>query len=151
HEAAPKDTKFESLKELNSDYSPIAQYGRAKLTSILYAKNLSRHLTSQYPNVLANATHPRVVETKMSVDDIHEPYSIKGYVMSTLLAPAKKTFFEGAVSTMFAATATEKSGQYICPPAVVEKGSDLANDEQVAENLMKLTREVVADKTAADS
>jgi hypothetical protein len=62
-------------------------------------------------------------------------------------APFKKSQFEGCVSTMFAATTTEKSGQYICPPAIVEAGSDKAQDEALSEQLMKLTWQVVKDKT----
>jgi hypothetical protein len=30
----------------------------------LYAKYLNKHLTSKYPNILANATHPGFVDTK---------------------------------------------------------------------------------------
>ena len=41
--------------------------------------------------------------------------------MSTGMALIKKTQFEGAVSMMYAATMTEKSGQYICLPAIVER------------------------------
>ena len=52
---------------------------------------------------------------------------------------------------MFAATATDKTGQYICPPAIVESGSKQAQDEALAEQLMKLTRELVQEKTKSDS
>lgn len=71
--------------------------------------------------------------------------------MSVGLAPFKKTQFEGAVSTMYAATATEKSGQYICPPATVEMGSDKANDVELQERLMDLTWKVVKEKTKSQS
>ena len=69
---------------------PMAQYGRSKLAGILYAKYLNKHLTSKYPNILVNATHPGFVQTKMSVDDIHEPYPLAGYGMSAVMAPFKK-------------------------------------------------------------
>lgn len=100
HETTPKDTKFASLDELNRDLGPMPQYGRAKLTGILYAKYLTKHLHSQYPRILINATHPGVVETKMSRDDIHEPYPNAGILMSKGLQPFKKDQFEGAVSMM---------------------------------------------------
>jgi hypothetical protein len=87
----------------------------------------------------------------MSKDDIMEPYPLGGYAMKYGLAPFKKDQFEGALSGLYAATVTDKSGQYICPPATVEKGSDKANDEQLQENLMKLTREVVREKTKSQS
>ena len=71
--------------------------------------------------------------------------------MSVGLAPVKKNIMQGCVSTVFAATVTDKSGQYICPPAVPESGSSMAQDEQLQENLMKLTRDVIKEKTYEDS
>ncbi|KAI4166712.1 MAG: hypothetical protein LQ343_007818 [Gyalolechia ehrenbergii] len=123
HQATPSDCKFESLDELNQDLGPNGQYGRSKLAAILYARYLGRHLTQAHPNILANATHPGFVDTKMSTQDIHEPYPLGGYAMSVGMAPLKKDIFMGAVSTMFAATKTSKSGEYLCPPAVPESGN----------------------------
>lgn len=151
HESTPSDTKFESLDELNRDLGANGQYARSKLAGILYARYLNKHLTSAHSNILANATHPGVVETKMSSEDIHEPFPLGGYAMSLGLAPFKKDQFQGAVSTVFAATTTTKSGQYICPPAVPESGSDMAQNLELAEQLMKLTRDVVKEKTYSDS
>jgi NAD(P)-dependent dehydrogenase (short-subunit alcohol dehydrogenase family) len=151
HENAPKDVKFESIDELNQDLGAMGQYGRTKLASILYARYLARHLSSSHPNILSNATHPGFVETRQSVDMIHEPYPLGGYAMSHGLAPFKKTQFEGAVSTMYAATKTEGTGEYICPPAIREPGSDLANNEELGEQLMDLTWKVVKEKTKSSS
>lgn len=68
--------------------------------------------------------------------------------MSVGLEPFKKDQFEGAVSTIYAATTTKKSGQYICPPAVPEPGSAMSQDEKLVDNLM---RRVVMDKTRRES
>jgi len=147
HEGTPKETKFANLEELNTDYGPMPQYGRSKLAAILYSRYLARHLTSQHhPKILINATHPGVVETKMSRDDIHEPYPIAGYLMSKGLQPFKKDIFEGSLSSLYAATVTEKSGEYICPPAAPEPGSELAQNKELGEQLMQLTREVLEQK-----
>lgn len=151
HQATPSDTKFESLEELNRDTGPNGNYGRSKLAAILYSRYLNRHLTSSNANILVNAIHPGFVETKMSTQDIHEPYPIGGYVMSTGMSPLKKDFWQGCVSTVFASTKTMSSGQYICPPAVPESGSSMAQDDQLGENLMKLTRDVIKEKTYEDS
>lgn len=150
HQAAPSSTKFAGLEELNQDLGANPQYGRSKLAAILYARYLAKHLTSSHPNILANATHPGFVDTKMSRDDIHEPFPLGGYAMSVGMAPFKKDQFQGCVSTIFAATVTTKSGEYICPPAVPESGSKLAQDEELGENLMKLTREVLKEKLPED-
>jgi len=112
---------------------------------------LARHLSKEHPNILANATHPGVVETKMSAEDIHEPYPIMGYAMSVLMKPIKKDQWMGACSLLYASTKTTKTGEYICPPAVPEPGSGLANDEQLGEQLMKLTRELVKEKFGSES
>lgn len=151
HEMTPKDTKFVSLDELNQDLGPNAQYGRSKLVNILYARYLDRHLHASHPNILANATHPGFVETKMSTEDIHQPYPVAGYGMSVLMKPLKKDQWEGATSTLYCSTVTDKSGEYICPPATPEPGSELARSEELGEQLMKLTREVVREKFGEQS
>ncbi|KAL1601450.1 hypothetical protein SLS60_006365 [Paraconiothyrium brasiliense] len=151
HEQAPKETQFESLEELNKDYGAQPLYGRSKLAAILYSKYLARHLTSQYPNILANATHPGIVDTRQTNVHIHDAFPFLGYGMSVGAQPFKKSQFEGAVSMMFAATKTEKSGQYITPPAIVEQGSDKANDEALSERLMDLTWKIVKEKTKSQS
>lgn len=78
-------------------------------------------------------------------------YPIGGYGLSVAIEPFKKSQFEGAVSTVFAATTTQKSGQYICPPAVPEEGSSLSQDDALADSLMELTRKVVMEKTKGQS
>lgn len=151
HQSSPKDTKFNSVDDLNQDLGPMGQYGRSKLANILYSRYLARHLTKEHPNILVNATHPGVVDTAMSDRDIHEPYPLAGYLMSAGLKPFKKDQFEGALPTLYATTVTEKSGEYVCPPAIPEPGSDLAQNEQLGEDLMKLTRDIVTEKTRKDS
>ncbi|KAL6244321.1 hypothetical protein RBB50_008563 [Rhinocladiella similis] len=152
HQATPKDTKFASLDELNTDLGPQAQYGRSKLAAILYVRYLDAHLhREQDSNILINATHPGFVETKMSVDDIHEPYPRAGYAMSVAMKPVKKDIWMGCVSTVYAATATTGSGEYVCPPAIAEPGTEMAQDAQLGEQLMKLTREVVRAKFGSES
>lgn len=69
--------------------------------------------------------------------------------MSLLMKPFKKSAMEGAVSTMYAATKTEGSGQYICPPAIVEPGSEMSQDKALGERLMKLTEDIIQQRTAA--
>lgn len=147
HPWPPEDIKFDSLEDLNTDFGPRIQYGRSKLAAILYSRYLAQHLTKEHPKILINATHPGFVDTKMSTDDIHEAYPLGGYGMSAGLQPFKKNQFEGALSTMYAATQTDKSGEYLCVPAIPEPGSKLSQSQELAEQLMKLTRELVAEKT----
>jgi hypothetical protein len=71
--------------------------------------------------------------------------------MSHGLEPFKKDQFEGAVPTVFAVTMADKSGQYICAPAIPEAGSELSQSEELADNLMELTRNVIKDKMRSES
>lgn len=151
HQGTPSDCKFASLEELNQDLGPNGQYGRSKLAGILYARYLDAHLHASHSNILINATHPGFVETKMSVEDIHEPYPKIGYAMSVGMAPLKKDIWMGCVSTVFAATATKSSGKYICPPAVEEPGNELSQDKHLGEELMRLTKQIVREKFGAQS
>ena len=73
-------------------------------------------------------------------------YPLGGYAMAYAVEPFKKDQFQGAVPMMYAATMTEKSGEYICPPAIPEPGNKLAQSEELADNLMELTNKLVGDK-----
>lgn len=150
HQATPSDCKFESLAELNQDLGPNGQYGRSKLAEMLYACYLAKHLTSSHPTILANSIHPGFVRTKMSKEDIHEPYPLAGYGMSVGMAAFQKDQFEGCVPAVFCATKIEESGQYICPPAIAEQGSSLYQNYELAEQLMKLTKELIEEKAPKD-
>merc|ERR1712093_758602 len=128
----------------------VNHMGHVILTSHLLPliKYLNKQLKEKYPNILANSVHPGFVNTKMSTDEIHEPYPVGGYAMSVGMKPFKKDQWEGAVSAMFCATASEEGGLYVCPPAIPEEGSKVYQDEsgEVEGNLMKLTLDVVGEK-----
>lgn len=151
HQGSPSDTKFESIDELNQDLGPNGLYGRSKLAGILYARYLTKHLHAENSNILINATHPGFVSTKMSIEDIHEPYPIMGYGMSTVMDPFKKSQWEGAQPMLYTLTKTTKSGEYVCPPAIPEPGSSLSQDAELGERMMKLTREIVKEKFGPQS
>lgn len=71
--------------------------------------------------------------------------------MSVGMEAFKKDQFEGCVSTVYAATMAENSGNYICPPAVPEPGSEMSQDDALADRLMELTRKTVMEKTKKES
>ncbi|CRK13906.1 hypothetical protein BN1723_010175 [Verticillium longisporum] len=152
HQGAPSDIKFESLEEINEDKGANANYGRSKLANILYARYFARKVTANgHPDVVMNATHPGFVSTKQTKVDILEAFPLAGYGMAVGMEPFKKDQFEGAVPTVYAATVTKESGQYLCPPIVPEAGSKLAQDDELGDRLMELTRKVVMEKTKRKS
>jgi NAD(P)-dependent dehydrogenase (short-subunit alcohol dehydrogenase family) len=150
HTNSPFETKFANVEELNKDYGPNAQYGRSKLAAILYSRFLARHLTAVQPRILVNATHPGIVETKQTREDIHEAFPLAGYAMSVGMQPFRKSQFDGALSTLYAATKAENSGEYVCPPAAVEAGSQQSQDEELQEQLMRLTAQLIKEKIGQD-
>ncbi|KAK4228078.1 putative oxidoreductase bli-4 mitochondrial precursor [Podospora fimiseda] len=152
HTAAPSDTQFASLEEINSDAGPNGQYGRSKLAGILYARYFDRNVTQKgHPNVLMNATHPGFVSTKQSRKDILEPYPLGGLAMKYGVEPFKKDQFEGAVPTVYCVTTTGDSGQYVCAPCIPEEGSEMSQNDELGDRLMELTRNLIAQKTRMDS
>ncbi|KAG5937000.1 hypothetical protein E4U59_004660 [Claviceps monticola] len=151
HSSVPSTIQFKGLPDINTNMGSKKQYGRSKLAGILYARYFDRNVTQKgNPNILMNAVHPGIVSTKQSKEDIHEPYPLAGYGLSVAMEPFKKTQFQGAVSSIFAATTTKGSGQYICPPALPDPGSEASQDEALGDDLMKLTRWIVMDKTKED-
>jgi hypothetical protein len=64
--------------------------------------------------------------------------------------PFKKDQFEGAVPTIYAATVADKSGQYICAPAIPEEGSEMSRSEELADRLMEFTRDVIKEKMGGE-
>lgn len=151
HAQAPSETQFASVEELNKDYGAQPQYGRSKLANLLYAKWLNAHLKNSHPKIIVNAIHPGIVDTAQTNVHIHEPFPLLGYGMSVGLKPFRKTQFEGCVSAMYAATVATEGGNYIAPPKVYEQPSDKGNDMEMADRLMKLTAEVVEQKTRSES
>lgn len=151
HQQAPSETEFASVAELNKDYGPQPQYGRSKLANLLHAKWLHNHLKDSHPKIIVNAIHPGIVDTAQTNVHIHEPFPLLGYGMSVGLKPFRKTQFEGCVSAMYAATMADTGGNYIAPPKVYEQPSDKANDMVLADRLMKLTAEIVEQKTRSES
>jgi hypothetical protein len=139
------------MDDFTKDVGPVGNYGRSKLANLLYARYLATHLTKKYPKILSNATHPGIVDTKQTLEDIHEPYPLGGYAMSVGLKPFRKDQFEGALPSLFNATKTENSGEYICPPAMAEDGSPQSRDVVIMENLMKWTDKIVKEKTKSES
>lgn len=78
--------------------------------------------------------------------DARRRYPLGGYGMAYGVEPFKKNQFEGAVPTIFAVTMADKSGQYLCAPAIPEEGSKQSQNEELGERLMELTKDVIKSK-----
>ncbi|SJX66277.1 related to Oxidoreductase, short-chain dehydrogenase [Sporisorium reilianum f. sp. reilianum] len=141
---APKEVEFEGQQDFKTDVGPQGLYARSKLANLLFSRYLDRRYTRKggHSNVIFNACHPGVVETRQTQVWIHEPFPILGYGMN-LLNPIKKDIFQGCVSAMYCATQTTTGGDLICPPAVPEQGPEKARDEQMQDRLARLSKHVI--------
>jgi len=149
HRAAPSSIKFASLEEINTDIGPSYLYNRTKLAGILTVRALVRRLKS--PGLWVNATHPGAVDTDQPQQAI-EAYGTLGKIGAMASKPfMKDPVDEGCRPALFAATAdavvTEKiQGQYIIPDRKVTEPSSQAKDEQLGEELWKLTIQILEQK-----
>lgn len=140
----PNDVEFNSDEDFKSDIGPQSLYARTKLANLLFSRYLNRKYSVEgdHTDVIFNACHPGVVETRQTQVWIHEPFPILGYGMN-LLNPIKKDIFQGSVSAMYCATQPTKGGNFICPPALPEKGPEKSRDEDMQDRLARLSKQVI--------
>lgn len=137
HRDVPTDLSFKDEGDFDREMAPSHAYARSKLANILFARYWAARLPA---NVVINATHPGLVDTAQTNVWIHEPFPVRGYLASVFLYPLKKSPFEACRSTLYAATKTMGTAQYINVPAQIEPGSDKSNDRSMGERLMDITQ-----------
>ncbi|ODQ50283.1 NAD(P)-binding protein [Saitoella complicata NRRL Y-17804] len=159
HRWAKSDTKFASVDECNEDIGPTYLYNRAKLANILMARQLIKHHLSgpNPPRVYINSIHPGVVATTqqhVAADtyDKNEGYGVLPHIAHAVIRPFLKDIFEGCISECYAATSPEieekeVQGKYIMPPNSIKEGSSMSLDEELGDQLWRLSIQVVKDKT----
>ncbi|KAJ1031375.1 hypothetical protein NDA13_001114 [Ustilago tritici] len=140
----PKEIEFDTEEDFKTDIGPQPLYSRSKLANLLFIRYLNRKysLEGDHTDVIFNACHPGIVETRQSQVWIHEPFPILGYGMN-LINPIKKDIFQGSVSAMYCATQPTKGGNLICPPAIPEDGPEKSRDEDMQDRLARLSEQVI--------
>lgn len=141
---APKHTEFRDEDDFRTDVGAQGLYNRTKLANLLFSRYLNRKYSVEggHGDVIFNACHPGVVETRQTQVWIHEPFPILGYGMN-LLNPIKKDIFQGCVSAMYCATQPTKGGNFICPPAIPEEGPQKSRDEEMQDRLARLSKQLI--------
>lgn len=161
HRAAPSNTSFESVKELNDpSLSAVALYGRSKLAIILFTKFglEDRVLRPNHDNIIAIATHPGAVATGQQ-DQFKEAYGqLFGTMLKYTVIPFMRAADQGSLSTLWAATSDDVErqrakwdGQYITDPGVLGEGSKQACDPELGARLWKLSEEIIKEKAGEDA
>ncbi|KAL3424149.1 hypothetical protein PVAG01_03430 [Phlyctema vagabunda] len=152
HRAAPSDTKFKSLEEINHDIGATYLYNRTKLAQILFARQLTKRLTAAgESSIHIIATHPGGVSTDQP-KQAEEAYGILGTIGVAAARPfMKDPVKQGCRPALYAATSNEIvekeiTGVYIVPDKKVTDPSTQALDDELAENLWDLSETVLRSK-----
>ncbi|MCJ1312599.1 hypothetical protein MMC25_006273 [Agyrium rufum] len=166
HRPVGSSTKFESLAEINSDKGPMPLYNRTKLAQVLFVRAVKRRMDKgklgfhgEKGNVgvlYINATHPGGVVTDQQ-DQAVEAYGTKGKLGVMAVKPfMKDPVKEGCRSALYAATSdeiVEKNiiGEYIVPDKKITSTSDKSQDDQLGENLWKLSLDILREKLGPEA
>lgn len=159
HRMAPSSIKFASIEEINQDIGAFYLYNRSKLAEILFVRELVKRIEAgQFGTVTQdkgepwiNATHPGGVATDQQ-KQAEDAYGLLGTIGVKAARPFMKDPVEpGCRPILFATTSPdvvkeEIQGRYIVPDRKVTDPSKQAQDEQLAQNLWNLTKEVLQSK-----
>ena len=143
---------FDDLMAHHS-YDPMRSYGQTKLANLLVAFELDRRLREAHSPILSVAAHPGVAKTNLLETGDYPPL-VKAIRRSanSLIGKVMNTDAEGAIPTLFAATALDAaSGGYYGPQGFQEtRGGDVgpakialqAKDKAVAKRLWSVCEEL---------
>ncbi|KAL2040012.1 hypothetical protein N7G274_007415 [Stereocaulon virgatum] len=159
HRAPLSSTIFTSIEEINTDLGPNSLYARTKLAQILFVRALVRRMENNEPGFQSptydgpwiNATHPGGVNTDQQEQAV-DAYGAKGKLGVKAVRPfMKDPVNEGCRPALFAATSEDIvrdkiQGQYIVPDRKVTEPSKQARDDDLGENLWRLSEQILQEK-----
>lgn len=162
HRSVPSDLRFASLQEINTDIGSTYLYNRSKLAMILFVRALVRRMEQgqlgfqSAQQVWANATHPGAVKTdqqKQAYDAYGLPAKMAGEAIAFFMKDALE---EGCRPALFAATSEDivkekVQGAYIVPDRKVSSPSSSALDDQLGEQLWKLSMQILQEKLGSSA
>jgi NAD(P)-dependent dehydrogenase (short-subunit alcohol dehydrogenase family) len=138
---------FDDL-QWEKDYAPSAAYGQSKLANLLFTFELQRRSDAAGWGLIVNAAHPGYARTELIANGPGRD-SFRARLGILLLEPwASQTAADGALPTLFAATAPEATGgRYYGPANIFElkgppqpaKVSRDAQDRQSAAKLWQVS------------
>ena len=135
------------------NYSPMGSYQQSKLADLMLALELDRRLRAASSPVMSIAAHPGVAHTNLFERGDHSPVQkTVRKVVSHAIGIVLNTDAEGALPTLYAATAADaKGGGYYGPKGFQEMRGDevvaaqvapQARDEAAAARLWKICEEL---------
>jgi NAD(P)-dependent dehydrogenase (short-subunit alcohol dehydrogenase family) len=143
---------FDDLQGVKK-YSPMKAYQQSKLANLMFSFELERRLVARSSGLLSMAAHPGVAETNLFVTGNYPAFELAvRKAMGTLIGAFLNSSAEGALPTLYAATALEAvGGGYYGPQGFQEmRGGDVgdakvaqqARDEAVAARLWGVCEEL---------
>lgn len=131
---------FNDLQSTQS-YSPMGSYQQSKLANLMLALELNRRLRAANSPVVSIAAHPGVANTRLFKSEDHSSFektvrNIAGHVIDIFL----NSDAEGALPTLFAATASEaQGGGYYGPQGFEEMRGETVGSAKIAPNALDQT------------
>ncbi|KAJ8703451.1 hypothetical protein PTI98_002072 [Pleurotus ostreatus] len=175
HRTAPGSIKFSNKAEVAStgasketneskDLSANSLYARTKVANILFTRRLvDSVLAPNNINVMALATHPGAVHTGQQ-DQFKEAYGeVIGSVLKSVTVPFMKDPNQGSASTVWAAVSREVDGSdgaggrnkwqgsYVTDPGTKSNPTAQASNDELANNLWRLSEELIREKLGSDA
>lgn len=129
---------FEDL-QYQQNYSPMRTYQQSKLANLMLALEMDRRLRATDSNVLSVAAHPGVANTNLFQTGQYSAIENKARkLLSHLIGAFLNTDAEGALPTLYAATASEvESGRYYGPQGFQEMCGDEIGLAKIAPQAME--------------
>ncbi|KAL0948475.1 hypothetical protein HGRIS_011044 [Hohenbuehelia grisea] len=171
HRMAPNSSTFASEEEVvgtednqSATMSAVGLYARSKLANLLFTRYFVNNVIKKNGyNMMALATHPGAVHTGQQAQFKEAYGTILGTMLEAVTIPFMRNPEQGSASTVWAAVSpavdgsdgkseSEKwQGAYVTDPGVKSVPSGMALDDEIAENLWRLSEELVAEKLGADA
>lgn len=104
---------FSDLQWERRPYRPNAAYTQSKLANLLFAAELQRRLTRAGPPVISTAAHPGISSTNLMRPE--KKPSLGFRVEKVLVGLVAHSAEEGALPTLYAATANLPGDSYVGP------------------------------------
>ncbi len=124
-------------------------YGASKLANVLHARELSRRMAQEGVDVAAVSLHPGVIATELMRNLKTAHWAVEAaidVIMTYLAAPLFKTPYEGAQTTLFAATAPMQP--WGTPPSKAAD-TDVIAGQYYADATLKVHPIIAASDTSA--
>ncbi|GAB2872736.1 SDR family oxidoreductase [Paraburkholderia jirisanensis] len=123
---------FEDLQATRR-YQPMFAYRQSKLADLMFAFELDRRLRARRSRVMSVAAHPGVAATNLFRDDRSPATRAVRAALGGLIGTFLNSDFDGALPTLYAATAPEVvSGGYYGPLGILEARGQRVGPAKVA-------------------